>query len=305
MTNHIGHSHDHAHGSQSSSIRALVTVLVFTTAIFIVELVGGFVSGSLALLSDAMHMLSDSTGLIVAVAAAVAGARKASPTATYGNRRFEVLAALINAVAVGAISIWIVVEAIRRFFSDGEVNAQIMLIVGIIGLVANAFGALVLHGHQEHSLNMRGAYLHVLVDLLGSVAVIIAAVVLMLTGFRGADTIASLIIAFMIVPRSVSLIKDALTVLLERVPRGVSLEELEPDLLRIPHVAGIHDLHVWSLDGQELLATAHVVVDDCGDVDYGCEVLDAVQSCLREHGIEHSTIQVEKPDHIEHEHSCD
>ncbi|MBP3089060.1 cation transporter [Corynebacterium sp. sy017] len=297
---HDGHNHDHAHPSRG--LRALLIVLGFTTIIFLAELIGGLWSQSLALLSDAMHMLSDSTGLIVAVIAIIIGKRKATPVATYGYRRIEVIAALINAAAVSAISVWIVIEALSRLHSHEEVNTTMMLIIGTIGLIANIFGALVLHNHAEENINIQGAFLHVLVDLFGSVAVILAAIIMQFTGFSGADTIASLIIAVLILPRSISLLSRAYKILMEHAPANIDVDKLAQELRAVPTVQAIHDLHVWSVNGEEALATCHVVIDT--DNSSNCTVLDKVQQVFSEHGIEHSTVQIESHAHYAHEEVC-
>ncbi|WP_310470376.1 MULTISPECIES: cation diffusion facilitator family transporter [unclassified Corynebacterium] len=298
------HNHDHDHHSHApEGLKALLTVLIFTATIFFAELIGGYISGSLALVSDAMHMLSDSTGLLVAALAIIFARKTASDTATYGYRRLEVVAALANALSVSIISLWIVVEAIMRFFAQEEINAPLMLGVGIIGLVANIFGALVLHGHSHSSMNMRGAYLHVLVDLFGSIAVIIAALAMIFYQIIWADTVASLIIAALILPRSMKLAWESLRVITEQVPLGVDMAEIKLALTHIDDVLTVHDLHVWSLDGNELIATCHLVVDR--DMSIGsCTVLDKVQDRLLDFGIEHSTVQLEGPGHQRHETTC-
>lgn len=299
------HSHGHDHDHVPQGMRALLTVLVFTSVIFVVEVVGGLLSGSLALLSDAMHMLGDSTGLIVAAVAIALGRRKRSTVATYGHKRFEILATVLNAAAVSAISVWIVVEAISRLRSGDVVDTTMMLIVGAVGLVANIFGALVLHGHRDEGLNIEGAFLHVLVDLCGSIAVIAAALVMRYTGVVWADTVASLIIAALILPRSLKLLGKSVNVLLERVPEGVDITAIEAELRQIPGVVSVHDMHVWSLDGQELLATCHVVVDQLARDIHDCGVLDIAQHVLSENGIAHSTIQMESVAHGGHEVCCE
>lgn len=297
-----GH-HDHGHSHVPTGLRALLVVLSFTALIFLAELIGGWYSKSLALMSDAMHMLSDSTGLVVAAVAMVMGRRGTSKSATYGHKRLEVVAALVNAVSVSAISVWIVIEAIGRLRDGGEVHTTMMLVIGVIGLVANLFGAMVLRGHAHDNLNLKGAYLHVLVDLFGSVAVIIAAIVMKFTNFLWADTVASLIIAALILPRSLKLAMDTLRVLLEHAPVGVDTDTIVADLQDLPQVTAVHDMHVWSLDGQELLATCHVVVSNEQSAT-DCKILDQVQQKLRDFGIEHSTIQLETGDHLGHENVC-
>lgn len=302
------HSHGHSHGHDHShdkpdSLKALFVVLGFTATIFVAELVGGYLSGSLALISDAMHMLSDSTGLFVAAIAIMFARKAASAQATFGYRRIEVVAALLNAASVSVISIWIVVEAMMRLNQGEEINATMMLIVGGIGLVANIFGAIKLHGHSHDNMNIRGAYLHVLVDLFGSVAVIVAALAMLRFSVPWADTVASLVIAALILPRSLKLAWESLRVLLEQVPTGVDTEAIRDMLQNLDEVIDVHELHVWSLDGNELIATCHMVVETQVPA-AGCDVLDRVQKALRAYGINHSTVQLETPDHHGHETTC-
>lgn len=294
------HGHSHDHSFVNTPLRALTIASVVTGVIFFAELIGGLVSGSLALLSDAMHMLSDAAGLIIALLAALIGKKGASSRATYGYRRVEVLAALFNAIAVTLVVVFIVVQAIRRLGSDYEIDTGMMLVVAFVGLVANAISAWVLSSQQEHSLNVKGAFLHVLADLLGSVAVIIAGLVIRYTGFTFADTIASLAIVAFVLPRALGLLWKTIEVLLERVPRDLDLHEIEDSLQNLPAVMMVHDLHVWTTDGVEALATAHLVV---AEHDY--QILDQAQAALREFGIEHSTIQLEPENHIQHEDFCD
>ncbi|MEJ4099890.1 cation diffusion facilitator family transporter [Corynebacterium mastitidis] len=291
-----GHDHDHA----PSSLRSLLGVIALTGAIFCAELIAGLLSGSLALLSDAMHMLSDSTGLILALVAILIGRRPPSGRATFGHRRVEVLAAAVNAVAVTAISVWIVVEALGRLRGTAQIDTTTMLLVAVIGLAANGASAMILTRRRHDSLNMRGAYLHVLSDLLGSVAVIAAGLIIRFTGFLAADTIASLIIAALVIPRSVGLARSSVWVLLNQAPEGVDTREVEERLRAVPGVSEVHDLHLWSTDGNHPLVTCHLVVRQGGYA----RVLDAAQAALREIGIDHATIQVEEPGHRGHEQVC-
>ncbi|AKK05735.1 cation diffusion facilitator family transporter [Corynebacterium mustelae] len=297
-----GHGHHHHHHHGADSLTALMTVLGFTATIFLAELIGGWVSGSLALISDAMHMLSDSTGLLVAALAITIARKQASAQATYGYKRIEVLAAFANAISVSAISVWIVYEAFERFNAGEEVNTTIMLVVGTIGLVANAIGAKVLHNHSHDNMNVRGAYLHVLVDLLGSVAVIVAAICMKFFDILWADTVASLLIAALILPRSLKLAWESLRVLLEQVPVGVDVEKISQSIENLPGVRAIHDLHVWSLDGTEIIASCHVVADSPSK-DY-CDILDQVHHAFNDLGIKHVTVQVEDDGHHAHEETC-
>lgn len=290
----------HVHAPHSPG--ALVAVLGLTAVIFVAELVAGLVSGSLALLSDAMHMLSDSTGLILALAAMLIARRGRTRQATYGYRRVEVLAAAINAIAVAAICIYIVVGAIRRFGSTEEIDVPVMLTVAVVGLVANGISAVILVRRQQESLNLRGAYLHVLTDLLGSIAVIVAGVIIWLTGFNAADTIASFLIAALVLPRSLGLLSKSVNVLLERAPESVDPAEVERTLAGLGGVVAVHDLHLWSTDGTDALCTCHLVVEQENYA--GCAILDTAQEALTELGVTHATIQLELPGHAGHERVC-
>lgn len=296
---HAPHTHTHTH--THTPLRSLLLALAITGAVFFAELIGGWLSGSMALMADAMHMLSDAAGLIIAAVAVVAGRRSASRHATFGYRRVEVLAALVNAVTVLCISIFIVVEALRRLHSSAPVEYGPMMIIAAIGLVANALSAWVLSGQRGDSVNVQGAFLHVLVDLLGSVAVLVAGAVIALTGFTPADVIASLIIAALVLPRAWQLLSQSAKVLLEQVPEGFDVEQVEPALRSVTGVSGVHDLHLWSLDGLSVLATAHLVMDEGADPG---PVLDSAQQALQQLGINHSTIQLEGPEHIDHESVC-
>lgn len=303
---HAGHNHGHGHGHSHAPRggRALAVVLVMTTVILVAEIVGGIASGSLALLADAGHMFSDSAGLLLAGVALVVGRRPANAAATYGFRRAEVLAAAVNAVAIAAISVWILVAAFQRLGKGVEVETGLMMVVALIGLAANVVSAVILNRSAGESLNIRGAYLHVLADLLGSVAVIVAGLVITFTGWTPADTVASVLIVLIILPRTWSLFRQAWRVLMEQVPAGVDVEGIRRRVEAVPGVSRAHDLHVWSVDGEGLVATVHVVRD--GEAAAGCGMLDAVHAVLRADGIGHATVQVEDPGHAEHEEArCD
>lgn len=295
-----GHAHGHMHGHSQVRGRRLWLVIGLTSVVFVAEVVGGLVSGSLALLADAGHMLSDAGGLIVAALAMVIGSRPATRSSTYGFRRAEVLAAAVNAGAVCVIAVWIAVSAFRRLGQGVEIETGMMLVVAIVGLVANAVSAVILNGGQGESLNMRGAYLHVLADLLGSVAVIIAAVAISLTGWNWIDQAASLVIALLILPRSWALLKTAGAVLMEQVPAEVDSAGLRAAVAEVPGIDTLHDLHIWSVDGETAVATVHVVAAQPLDDRGRCGVLDQVQDIFRTHGIDHATVQVEEPGHQGH-----
>jgi cobalt-zinc-cadmium efflux system protein len=296
-----GHGHGHGHDHPAPRGRALWVVIAMTAVIFLAEVVGGLVSGSLALLADAGHMLSDAGGLIIAACAILIGQRRATTRATYGFRRAEVIAAAVNAGAVAVIAVWIAVSALRRFGDPEEVTTGLMAGIAVVGLVANIVSAVVLHRSAGESLNLRGAYLHVLADLLGSVAVIVAAVVISVTGWTWVDPLASLGIAALILPRSWNLLRTAVGVLMENAPASFDPVAIRDDILRVDGVEAVHDLHVWSVDGENAMASVHVV---SADRDPG--VLDRVRAVITDRGVGHITVQLEEPEHRDHEEDvCD
>jgi len=294
----------HSHGTTTGTHRnRLLGVLAITVTVMIAEIVGGLVSGSLALLADAGHMLTDAAGVGLALLAAAFAARPATAKRTFGYQRFEILAAVINAILLFGVAGYVLVEAVRRFNAPPEVSTGVMLAVAVVGLVANAGSLLVLRGGQQQSLNVRGAYLEVLGDLLGSAAVIVAAVVIQLTGFTRADAIASAAIGLMILPRTWALLREAVDVLLEATPKGVDLDEVRQHLTDTLGVIGVHDLHAWTITSGLPVLSAHVVVAEEALADGGGgRVLDQLGHCLAGHfDVEHCTFQLEAPGHREHE----
>lgn len=299
---HSAHSdHDHSHDHSQVRGKRLWFVIALTSIVFLAEVVGGVLSGSLALLADAGHMLSDAGGLIVAACAMIIGSRPATRRSTYGFRRAEVLAAAVNAGAVCVIAVWIAVSAFRRMGEGVQVETGMMAGFAVVGLIANVISALILSRAQGESLNMRGAYLHVLADLMGSVAVIVAAVIIGLTGWLWVDPVASLILAVLILPRSWALLKTAAAVLMESVPEHVDLPALRDEVIAVPGVQDVHDLHIWSVDGESAVASIHVVTAVEGAETSHCALLDRVQEVFRAHGIDHMTVQVEGLGHEGHE----
>lgn len=302
----VSHDGEHTHGVADAPVRAIVAACAITTVVFLAELIGGWLSGSIALLADAMHMISDAAGLFIALIAVVAGKRPANQTATFGYRRAEVLAALVNAVAVLFISAFIVIEAVRRLHSPDAVDVPIMIAIAVIGLLANALSAWILSRHRHRSLNVKGAYLHVLVDLAGSVAVITAGIVIQFTGFVFADVIASLVIAALVLPRAWELLSQSLRVLLEQVPDGFNADAVRPALLAVEDVVDVHDVHLWSVDGTSVLASAHLVVADGAATSAATpRILENAQFALAQLGITHATIQIERPEHQLYESICE
>jgi cobalt-zinc-cadmium efflux system protein len=301
----MAHDHNHAHGLTATGKhrRRLVAVLAITVAVVLVQVVGAALSGSLALLADAGHMLSDAAGVFIALLAAWIAARPASDLRTYGYQRAEVLAALANALVLVVISVVIFTEAIRRIGAAPEVQTDIMLFAAVLGAAANLVSLLILRGAQKESLNVRGAYLEVLGDLLGSFAVIAAAVVIMLTGYFAADTIASVVISLMILPRAWHLLRDVVDVLLEATPKGVEVQMIREHILSVAGVVAVHDIHIWTITSGVPVFSAHVVVEDAVLSARGADqVLDKLAICLGSHfDTEHCTFQLEPASHSEHE----
>ena len=296
------HSHDHG-ASQANRKRLSIAIAIIAT-VLVVEVVGALLSGSLSLFADAGHMLSDLTGLLVALTATIVAARPATDRRTFGNRRAEVFGALVNGGILLVVVIAIVVEAVQRLVEPAaEVQGSLMLGVAIIGAIANVAALRVLSAGAKESINLRGAYLEVLGDLFGSAAVAIAAVVILVTGFERADAIASLVIAALIIPRALSLLRDVLRVLSQGTPRGTDVSLIRSHVLSTPGVVSVHDVHVWSITPGSNVFSAHVVVEDCvfsdGRTD---ELLDSLTECLDEHfDVAHSTFQLEPAKHAEHE----
>jgi len=301
--------HDHAHGVTgvrgAANSRLLTVSLSLTAVVMIVQIVGAVLTGSLALLADAAHMFADASALVIALIASVVAARPANERNTYGYQRAEVFGALINAVLLIGLCVWIPVEAVQRLLdpSGAEVSGGLMIVVAVIGLFANAISLWLLSAAQRTSINVRGAYLEVLGDLIGSAVVIVAAIVIVLTGWMPADALASLLIAVMIVPRAVSLLREVFAVLGERAPDGTDVATIRAHLLGTDGVADVHDIHVWQLTRGAPVFTAHVVVEPEVLSQGGSgALLSRLQSCLSEHfDVEHSTFQLEPAGHREHD----
>ena len=306
MSGH-GHGHGHAHGGSISAggahRRRLLVVLGLTTAVLVAEVVGSIVTGSLALLADAGHMFTDAAGLGLALLAVTFASLPATPERTFGYYRLEILAAVVNAVLLVAVAGYILGEAWARWSDEPAVDGGAMLAFAVVGLVANLVGLLVLRAGAAESLNVRGAYLEVLGDLLGSAAVIVAAVVIAVTGWQRADVVASVAVAVMILPRTWSLLREAIDVRLQATPKNVDLAAVRRHIEEVPGVLGAHDLHAWTLTSGVPVLSVHVVVDEAVLADGGGgRVLDALADCLGDHfDVEHCTFQLEPPTHAAHE----
>lgn len=267
------------------------------------EVVGGIVSHSLVLIADAGHMAADAGGIALSLLAVWFANRPATPTRTFGYQRAEIIAAIVNAVVLLTAGAFILVEAVRRLSHPGDVTPGVMVAFGVVALVGNAVSLTLLRQAQADSLNMKGAYLEVLSDFLGAGAVLLAAGAIAVTGFVRADAIASILVALLIIPRTLRLLREALDVLLEAVPRGVDLVEVRRHIVETPGVVDVHDLHAWTITSGMAVLSAHIVADaevlsDGG----GGRVLDRLGECLGDHfDIEHCTFQLEPAGHAEHE----
>jgi cobalt-zinc-cadmium efflux system protein len=300
----MGHGHDHGGGTAAAGRRGrLALVLGLTLAVLVAEVIGAAVSGSLALLADAGHMATDALGIGLALGAVTLAQRPPRGRRTFGWQRLEILAAVANGLLLLAVCAFVAYEAVRRIGDPPEIGSGVMLTVALAGLVVNLIGLALLHSGRRESLNVRGAYLEVLGDALGSVAVIVAAVVIVTTGWTPADTVASLAVAVLVLPRAWHLLREALDVLLEAAPRGVDLDEVRAHIQAVDGVVDVHDLHAWTITSGMPVLSAHVVVrDDVLDAGHGGRVLDALCACLSGHfDVEHCTFQLEGEQHAGHE----
>ena len=298
-------AHDHQHPAATGRGR-LRLALGITATVMIAEVVGAIMTGSLALLVDAAHMLTDVGGLTIALTAASLVGRPANSKRTFGFARAEVLGATAQAAILLAVGIFVLVEAVRRLFAPPEIVGSLLVVFGIIGLLGNVASIAVLASGRNVNLNLRAAFLEVVNDALGSVAVIAAAIVIVVTGFQLADALAALLIGVLILPRAFLLLKETTSVLLESTPKGLDLEAVRDHMLRLEHVQAVHDLHVSQIATGLPVLTAHVVVDDACFYDgHTPQLLDDLQHCVAEHfdvQIEHSTFQLEPAGHAAHEH---
>jgi cobalt-zinc-cadmium efflux system protein len=284
--------HDHRETAAGRSRRRLVAVLVLTGAFVFVEIAGAIWTGSLALAADAGHMLTDLGGLALALFAAWIAARPPTPAKTFGYYRVEILAALVNALVLLVIAGVILIEAYRRVLAPTPILGGPMLVIAVLGLAVNVFSAWLLHAGAAESLNVRAAYLEVLADAMASVGVMIAALVVTLSGWTLVDPLTSAAIAVFIVPRTWRLLTQAVNVLLEGTPAHLRLEEIGAAMIRVAGVRRIHDLHVWTLTSGRDAMSAHVVVDDLAQSE---RLLDELHAVLHARfGIDHTTIQLDK-----------
>jgi cobalt-zinc-cadmium efflux system protein len=286
-----GHDHGHDHARGATEGRMWI-VFGLTSTFFVVEVVGGLLFGSLALLSDAAHMFTDMMALAIAIAAMRLSRLPADRKRTFGYHRFEILAAAFNASLLFLVAIYILYEAYERWMAPTPIESLGMLTVAVVGLGINVIGMRLLRGDADKSMNVKGAYLEVWADALGSVAVIVGAVIVYFTGWTRMDPIIAVLIAFWVLPRTWALLKQSVNVLLEGVPEGVDLAAIEGRLLGVPGVRDVHELHVWAIGSGKTSLTAHLVIDS--DQTHAQAVLDAAAGRLRsEFNITHTTVQAE------------
>jgi cobalt-zinc-cadmium efflux system protein len=309
----MAHSHSHAHAhshegecahdhgivhARPSPTRALLIALGLTLALMVAEVVGGLLSNSLALLADAGHMLTDAGALALTLFVAWMCRQPSSPEKTYGYLRWEIIAALLNGATLLVISFWIVWEALARFRAPEPVAGTLMLAFAVVGLIVNAVAVWILHGVHHESLNVRGAYLHVLGDMLASGGTVVAAVIVRLTGWLPADPIASLVSTILIVGSAWRLVRESVDVLLEAAPPHIALEAVRSRLQGIPGVESVHDLHVWTVTSGVVAMSAHAIVRE---PEHHQDVLERAHDLLQEMGIHHVTVQLERHEMYERE----
>ncbi|MFB7511809.1 cation diffusion facilitator family transporter [Streptomyces sp. NPDC056144] len=305
-----GHDHGHSHGGPPPTGTAgaayknrLRIALGITLSVMVIEIIGGVVADSLALIADAAHMATDAVGLAMALLAIHFANRPPSGNRTFGFARAEILAALANCLLLLVVGGYVLYEAIQRFVEPAETKGGLAIAFAVVGLVANIISLSLLMRGQKESLNVRGAYLEVLADALGSVTVIVASGIILATGWQYADPIASIVIGLMIVPRTLKLLRETLDVLLEAAPKGVDMAEVRAHILALPGVEGVHDLHAWTITSGMPVLSAHVVVDQDALDSVGHEkMLHDLQGCLGSHfDVEHCTFQLEPVGHAQHE----
>jgi cobalt-zinc-cadmium efflux system protein len=290
-----GHGHAHDHGD---SVRRLWIALSLTGVFLIAEVVGGFLSNSLALLADAGHMLTDVGALGLSLFVAWFSRRPETDRRTYGYLRLEILAAFINGATLLLLSVWILIEALLRFRTPEPISGGLMLVVAIVGLLVNVAAAYTLHPSQGGSLNIRGAYLHVLSDLLGSVGTVAAALLVQYMGWLSADPIASVFVTLLILRSAWRLVRESVDVLLESTPAHISLGAVRAQLEAIPGVESVHDLHVWTVTSNHIAMSAHAIVREPERQQH---VLEHALDAMRLFGIHHVTIQLEQQEMYERE----
>ncbi|WP_077961739.1 cation diffusion facilitator family transporter [Ensifer adhaerens] len=294
-------SGDHHHADVSSTpVSRLWASLGLTGGFMLAEVIGGILTGSLALISDAMHMLTDTAALAIALVAIHVGRRPSDLLRTYGYARFEILAAAFNALLLLGVAFYILYEAWKRLSEPQEIQSGGMLVIAVIGLLVNLASMRLLTSRKDESLNVKGAYLEVWSDMLGSLAVIVGAVVIWLTGWQWVDSLLAVGIGFMVFPRTWVLLKECVNILLEGVPPGMRLADVHATIAAVPGVASVHDLHLWAITQSQPSLTAHAVLADGADAE---AVRRAIEERLRESfDLHHTTLQMEREDRAATEH---
>ena len=296
------HGHDHSPGADSDR-RYLLVALILLAAFMVAEVITAVLSGSLALLSDAGHMLSDVGAIGAALWAIALAARPPSGKWTYGLKRAEILSAAGNGITLLVVSGIVTAEAIARLIHPPAVEGGPVIVVAVAGIIVNVAASWVLARANRSSLNVEGAFRHVLTDLYGFIGTVIAGIIIVTTGFTRADAIASLLVVVLMVKAAWELLRDSGRVLLEAAPEGMDLEQLRVHLAGVPHVLGVHDLHAWTVTSGLPALSAHVVIEDsCFNDGHAPRLLDQLQECLTGHfDVEHSTFQLEADAHAGHE----
>lgn len=295
MSNHT-HHHNHTHNHVHTNNKKVLTISFIIIGLFmIVEILGGFIANSLALLSDGLHMFSDTVSLGVALIAFIYAEKNATSTKTFGYKRFEVLAALFNGITLLIISGVIIIEAIRRFFNPIKVQSTEMFIISVIGLIVNIIVAIIMFksGDTSHNLNMRGAFIHVLGDLLGSLGAIIASILIYVFNFTIADPIASILVSIIILKSAIGISRSSLNILMEGTPSDVNLDKIISTIINHNEIYNVHDYHVWTISNDMNALSCHAVVSETMSVQ-DCEgLLKKIEHELLHLNIQHMTIQLE------------
>lgn len=299
MSEHAGHDHSHAVVTEGNA-KKLTFALALTTTFLIVEVIAGFITQSLALLSDAAHMFTDAAALAIALVAIKIGKLPADDKRTFGYQRFEILAALFNASMLFVVAMYILYEAYQRFSHPPEIQSMGMMIVAVIGLIINLISMKILFSSSQESLNVKGAYLEVLSDAVGSIGVIIGGAVIYFTGWMWVDTVIAVLIGFWVLPRTWILLKQSINILLEGVPEEIDIEKLRNDLLALKGVESIHQLKVWAITSKNVHLTVHLFAPHA---DRNALYQDAMEMLSHEHGITEMTLQIEDDECMAHAHS--
>lgn len=301
MSEQQGHDHSHAVVTEGN-VKKLTFALALTSTFLIVEVIAGFMTQSLALLSDAAHMFTDAAALAIALVAIKIGKLPADDKRTFGYQRFEILAVLFNAMMLFVVAIYILYEAYQRFSQPPEIQSVGMMVVAVIGLVINLISMKILFSSSKESLNIKGAYLEVLSDALGSVGVVIGGAIIYFTGWMWVDTIIAVLIGFWVLPRTWVLLKQSINILLEGVPEEIDIEKLRNDLLSVKGVESIHQLKVWAITSKNVHLTVHLFAPEADRNQLYQQVMEMLS---HQHGITEMTLQIEDNECMVHSHESD